>query len=1171
MAHLLNETTFNSPDPAVTSFNVTIPATSAGSTLVIISGAGSTVVAKLGVGGTTFTKRTTSLGLREVTAQDIVDTNGGTTTIPITLNGADNVTGIIYEFASGTLGSFVTGNTNSGSGGNPSIDNNTGWATIAPITTTSPTVVFAMYTASDSSGNISNQTRQFWGFEPLGKQYMNTAITNDPTKSLFWVMIGVSDQTSASGGTYTSKSSRWVLNAEHQSVVWAYQDLASSTPTYANPYPNATVAENSLPGSMNGAWFTGPGGAVSGKISGYTDNLSYNPGDTVNFKVDSADIGFDVEIYRLGYYGYTTFGARWQTTFNGTPATQPAPTIDSYGGTVCSWSTTAAWAIPATATPGVYLYNLRRSDNTGYLFQSLFVVKSPVPSSKTQGIMLTMADTTWQAYNVWGATTDAGGGYAGYTGRSLYGQGPNQSLNARAFAVSYDRPIGVIGANAATFYWDSEGGLVAFLEGNGYEISYFTMIDLEKNPAIPSMYTTAISSGHSEYWSSNMRDAFEDARDSGTNVMFFTSNTSLWHVRFDPADTNKRRMICYKDSHATTGYDGVTQYDPGGYTGTWRDPRTTVGGVNNTERRPENSMTGQWFIGNANVNERIAVPDDYKNLPIWRNTRVTANPGIAVRGTSSNFMTTAGTNTTISTPSATQTGDLVLVALTFDGQPSGFNTGGLRVIFNQVPNEANQVTILLTCYAAQAGSTTYFFNWSNNLASSQVCTVYSGAVWEDSGSGVFADTGGGSTHTTPSVGNGGSNRWAVCVFADVNANGTQKTTSWTAGTGLTSRVQTNNSTNSSGSWTSIAMMDTNAASTQGFNTYSATAQFGNPNASAGIMYISPGTTLMGGTIGTEWDYVKAEEPTTPTNMIMLNKQAIQISGQRSDYYGHNYGGAGTIFYSMTIYEAPSGALVFCAATWQYAWGISYFSDGSDNYNSSIDPAMQQAVLNLMTDFGNSPPAILSTTANNNATALVSPGSAASPSQYGLTITSKTQYQSIFDPSLVVTSTSNYDGTAYTMGTVFEATSNGKIYGARWYFPDNLPSMPVTAILYSWTSDSTGTQLATTPLSNYQTGWSQGLFSSPISITANTLYVIAIWTSDYYPSTSNLFTNSGVTNSSGTLTAPQSTNTTHNGKYVSSNSGPTYPTTTFQGGCYFADVLFQGSGTVNFVGWGQPIG
>lgn len=1166
MAHLLNSTRFKSPNPAVTSFTVTVPATSAGSTLVCVSGGGAVVTAHLGgTSGTAFTKRTTSLNSREVAAQDIVDSSGATTVVGITLNGAENVDGMIYEFAAGSLGSFIAGATESGAGGNTTIDS-FGRAKTGTITTTGAAVVFAMFTIADT--NLNTPQHQWWGFEPLGKQYANEGINTDPSKSIYWSMIGVSDQSAAT--TLQAQSANISLSSSHQSVVWAYQDLSGGTATYANPYPNAIAAENSLPGTYYNKWLSSPVDAVHAEISGYTDSLSYKPGDTVNFKVYSNNVGFNVEIVRVGYYGYFPFGARAQATVAGTPVVQPAPTVNSYGGTQCAWTTNATWSIPSTATPGIYSYTLRRTDVVTYQMMGVFVVKSPVPASKSSGMMITTTDFTWQAYNPWGAVTDAGSGYSGFSGRYLYGTAPSPTNSNRGFAVSYDRPLGTVGANAETFYWDSEGGLVSFLEANGYDISYYTMVDVDKDPTIPSKYTTAIAHGHNEYWSANLRDAYENARDNGTNLVFVTSNTALWHVRFDPADTNRRNMICYKDSHDTTGYDNTTKYDPISYTGTWRDPRTTVGGVNNTSRRPESAMTGQWFIGNGTFSESIAVPNTYKNVPMWRNTAIATGATISVRGTSSATITTAGTAITINSPAGTQVGDLLLFAILINGNPGSFRSNGFRIVCQQTSDLSNLTTILLQVNAATAGSVGYTFNWTGSQMASAVCTAYAGAVWEDMDSAVMVDTAGGATHSTALLTNSGPNRWAVCVFADVTSSGTSKTTSWTAGAGLTSRIEADNSAAAAAPWGSVAMMDTNGAVTQGSHQYSATAQFANANAATIMMYISPGTILYPGTIGAEWDYVKAEEPTTPKNMVMLSRQATQIAGQRSDYYGHDYSASGSLFFGMTLYQAPSGALVFNTGTWRYSWGISRYRNGGLDINGSIDVNLQQAFINLFGDLGHAPATLLGATANLATPALVAPGTPHTATDYGLPVAQATDYQSLFAPTIFPSSTNNFDNTTYTLGTLFTASADGKIYGARWYFPDLLPTQPVVATLYSWTSETTGTALASATFVNCQSGWNQVLFSSPVAISANTKYVITAWTNDYYASTAGQFTSAGITNATGTLTAPQDSSSAHNGKYHAGGSGSTYPNQTFGGGCYFPDVLYVGNGTVQFAGWGMPL-
>jgi hypothetical protein len=58
--------------------------------------------------------------------------------------------------------------------------------------------------------------------------------------------------------------------------------------------------------------------------------------------------------------------------------------------------------------------------------------------------------------------------------------------------------------------------------------------------------------------------------------------------------------------------------------------------------------------------------------------------------------------------------------------------------------------------------------------------------------------------------------------------------------------------------------------------------------------------------------------------------------------------AGTTTHHMTLYRAPSGALVFSAGTIQWAWGLS---DDHDGTVSPPDTRMQQATVNLLADTG----------------------------------------------------------------------------------------------------------------------------------------------------------------------------------------------------------------------------
>jgi hypothetical protein len=1127
---------------------------------VVIAGGGATIQAKLGgPGGTNFTKRTNSLNNREVVAQDIVDASGGTTIITLSLNGAESIDGMIFEFAPGSLGSFVAGANEGGAGGNSATNHDTGSAYTGTITTAGPTVLFMMFTAGESNGTPA-PSLQFWGVNPLGKAYWNGFNNPDPNASTYWSLIAVSDQ--ASAGTFQGQSSRVSGDLEHQSVIWAYTDNEPSTPTYTNPYANYIAAENSHPGTLNEVWY---GGSTNANIAGYSDAPSYNVGDTVNFMVDSFNNSFNVEIARFGYYGYVLFGGRSITTVVGTPAVQPAPTIDGYGGTVCNWTTTATWTIPADAAPGIYIYNMRRTDNAAYIAQGIFVIKNTTPLARdTSRMMVVTADHSWHAYNAWGATSDWGASIASYSGRSLLGQAPGMGASTRTFAISYNRPMGTVGHDPQAYFWDSEVSLINFLEGNGYPVDYYTMADLEKDPTIPSKYGLAVISGHSQYWSTNLRDAFENARDSGTNLAIFSADTSLWHTRFDPADTNKRRMICYKDSLDVAGWDGATKYDPVSYTGTWRDSRIVPGGVNNTARRPESDMTGLWFIANGQFESTLAIPNSYRSLPIWRNTRFASSASISSNGADTVFLATGGTSIIVTQPAGTVVGDLLIIALTFSGQTGTFSLNGANLL-RTIDDGVSQTTYLLGVYALADGAQALNYSWANTVLASATIVAYHNAILSDSNGSIGVDTGGTASHTTDSITPASNDRWAVCIFADGTTSPGSKTTSWSAGSGLTSRAQVNNST-TSGPWQSLAIMDTAGTVAQAAHQYSATAQFANTHATTALIYITPGQMVNNArTVGYEWDYVKSEEPSTPKNMVRLSDQIFYLRNQAASYNGDSYVSSGLFRYGLVMYKASSGALVFSTGSSRFAQGISRFRKNLTDYNRTVDTGMQQATLNVLRDLGISPTTVLSTTANNDPTPLVDPGAAASAASYGLTLTDP-GYKTIFATSVPAQSDVILASDA-TLGTVFTASSDGQIYGIRWYFPQYLPNRQVVVALYSWTSDASGIELARATAINIQTGWNNILFSSTVSTTANTKYVAAVWSYDRSVYTDNALTSAVV---NGPLTAPADNATTHNGKIVNGLGSIGFPSSSGGGRTYMADVLFIGSGTLAFEGWGLPI-
>lgn len=65
---------------------------------------------------------------------------------------------------------------------------------------------------------------------------------------------------------------------------------------------------------------------------------------------------------------------------------------------------------------------------------------------------------------------------------------------------------------------------------------------------------------------------------------------------------------------------------------------------------------------------------------------------------------------------------------------------------------------------------------------------------------------------------------------------------------------------------------------------------------------------------------------------------------------------GTTTNHLTLYRAPSGALVFSAGSIQWSWGLDQTHDGD---GAAADPRMQQAMINLLADMGAQPLTLMS--------------------------------------------------------------------------------------------------------------------------------------------------------------------------------------------------------------------
>jgi hypothetical protein len=291
--------------------------------------------------------------------------------------------------------------------------------------------------------------------------------------------------------------------------------------------PNPVQTENSLGGTQPSEWLQPATPPTS--IEGWASEISVLPGEQVHLHVSTRDGDrYTVELYRLGWYG--GLGARRVTCL---PSCGGDKTGQHFGASIqnglirADWPVTDTLTIPATAVSGYYYVLLRVTsggDDTGARGYVAFVVRDP-PSRRSQ-ILVQVPVNTWQAYNPWG-------------GKSLY---PFNSTDmVPATRVSFDRPL----AFTAQGPFDWEYNMVRFLEREGYDVSYQTDLDTDARPASLLDHRLVIVNGHDEYWTKQMRDAFNSARNAGTNLAFLGSNAAYWQVRYEDG---RRTIVGYKDA-----------------------------------------------------------------------------------------------------------------------------------------------------------------------------------------------------------------------------------------------------------------------------------------------------------------------------------------------------------------------------------------------------------------------------------------------------------------------------------------------------------------------------------------------------------------------------------------------------------------------------------------------
>jgi hypothetical protein len=304
--------------------------------------------------------------------------------------------------------------------------------------------------------------------------------------------------------------------------------FATAGPASANPIQ----AENALPGGSG--WNVAA--PEPGAIEGFASQISVAPGDRLDLHVN-AESGsrYRVEVWRIGWYGGA--GGRLVACAPACGGDRPAvdqpatPPPDPQTGAVAPpWTTTDSLPVGFDWTTGYYEAKFVETSGAHPDAATAFpfVVRSP-EGGRTAPILVQASVNTWEAYNGWG-------------GRSLYDF--NSVGGVPATHVSFLRPFKSPGPSSS-FPATHEWPLVRFLEQAGSDVDYAADLDADRDPTELLRHRLAIVAGHGEYWSKGERDAFEAARNGGTNLAFLGANTAYWQVRYEDDRTT---VVGYKSA-----------------------------------------------------------------------------------------------------------------------------------------------------------------------------------------------------------------------------------------------------------------------------------------------------------------------------------------------------------------------------------------------------------------------------------------------------------------------------------------------------------------------------------------------------------------------------------------------------------------------------------------------
>jgi hypothetical protein len=242
-----------------------------------------------------------------------------------------------------------------------------------------------------------------------------------------------------------------------------------------------------------------------------------------------------------------------------------------------------------------------------------------------------------------------------------------------------------------------------------------------------------------------------------------------------------------------------------------------------------------------------------------------------------------------------------------------------------------------------------------------------------------------------------------------------------------------------------------------------------------------------GTLGYEWDE-DVDNGFRPAGEFDLS--STTVSGlQTFNDYGSRLSEGTTATHHLTLYKAPSGALVFGAGTVQWSWGLADFnaweSATTEPGKTAPDPNLEQATVNLLAEMGVQPGSLTTgLVAGTKSTDTTAPTS---------TITSPTQNATLTDGSAVTITGSATDAGGGVVAGVEVSTDNG----ATWH-PATLTTPAEQTVKWSYTWAAHGNP--TTTIRSRAVDDSANLEKPSAGITVNVSCPCSIWGSAVTPGT-----------------------------------------------------------------------